>query len=264
MPPTSYGARTWSTPAPPPKGRSPLAILLLTLVAVVAVIGGLAALVVVGVRVSDDKASERATEQAREAAPPATDPARVVDLEMLSGYCTSPGAAWSEVPRHIPGEPSRVQVEFLGGGPETNGVREDSSGRSLGARYEPTGGSTVISPKTDGAFATDPSVLARTRAVACIRHVAADPTGEQCGYLNSNNPFGSAPDFTLELVRNRFEIVVYELHSGGILHRGEIWSLTDDCPDSAYDEGTGQVVLPIGDSDVLTWIGSHFVDGKPA
>jgi hypothetical protein len=185
-----------------------------------------------------------------------TTPDRISSPGMLDGYCNLPGATWPEVPAHVPGEPVRMQVSYLSGSERVNGY--DDSETSI--RPSRNGGSTVISPTTDGKFTSEPLVLPRTRAVACIQHLATEGTGVSCDY----GQFEFTVDFTIELARSRYEIIVYELHSGGILHRGEIWSDTSDCPDKARDDGTGQVAMGIDDADVLSWIGSHFVDGKPA
>ncbi len=230
----------------------------------IVVLAVVAAAVVLGVQAMDSSDDVDGTSAGSEATaatqPPTTQPARVTQPDALAAYCAQPGAKWDEVPPHVPGEPVRMQVEVAQGAEQANGYNGDTFSSSSW----PHGGSTVISPHTDGLFTDEPLVLARTRAVACVHFLARDGLGQQCDYGDALAQFRNAPDFTLELAKNRFEIVVYELHSGGVLHRGEIWSDTSHCPDKASDEGTGQVVTAISDVDVLAWIGSHFVDGKPA
>ena len=120
----------------------------------------------------------------------------------------------------------------------------------------------MISPTTDNAFTDDASVLARTRTVTCVTLAGTERVGQTCPYTDRLNPMSSV---STELAQNRFAITVYELHSGGILHKGEILTRSSACPEWAVtSEGGGMVAYGITDQDVLAWLDSHFVDGKPA
>lgn len=226
-------------------------------VAVVLVALAVVAGVVVSNKQDEKAARDDATSTTARRATTTTIP-RITDASALAGYCSSPGAKWNEVAPHVPAEPSRSNVTVDHGAARPNGF--DGSGMDTAAR----GGSTVISPHTDGRFTDDPSVLARSRSVTCVRYVRTDTIGRQCDYGNDN--FGlSGSRYTLGVARNVYEVTVYELHSGGILHKGEVWSRTPSgCPDHAYVERTSTVSYPLTDGDVLAWLGSHFVDGKPS
>ena len=173
----------------------------------------------------------------------------------LATYCQDPGQAWAEVPGHIPGQPSRLWLDVDEDLALTNGTY----GQVVAQERE---GSTVISPATDGKVTLDQSVLTRTRAVACIRFLRTEGLGRSCDY--GQWAFQQAADFSLELAQNRYEVVVYELHNGGILHKGEILSPAPYCPDSATDDGTSMVASALRQREVLDWVSSHFVGGKPA
>jgi hypothetical protein len=211
----------------------------------------------------DDAAAKRSPGITEETLPPTTTIPRVTQPELLSEYCNAPGTKWPEVPAHVPGEPDRTQVRVMGGGVSSaSDTREQPSQLDSGNGL---GGSTVISPQTDGAFTDDPSVLERTRTVACVTHIATESTGETCNYNTSPFEGFSTSYVTLQVAKNRYAITVYELHSGGILHQGEIHTRASGCPAYALtDEGSGYVAYGITDQDVLAWLNSHFVGGKPA
>lgn len=232
---------------------------------VLVVLGGLIAIAVVAVRNGEqDDAAERRTgsDLTTETAPPTTTIPRVTQTELLSAYCNAPGAKWPEVPPHVPGEPDRTQVRFLGGGVDSASDTKDR--RVSDGSGEGIGGSTVISPQTDGAFTDDPSVLPRTRTVTCVTHIATDPTGETCEY--NTGPFEISTSYrAMNVARNRYAITVYELHSGGILHKGEIQTRASGCPPFAQSQDpSGMVAYGLTEQDILAWLNSHFVAGKPA
>jgi hypothetical protein len=233
----------------------------------VVLLGLIAAGVVFAVQATDDDGDATASKGSlgitKETLAPTTTIPRTTQPELLSQYCNAPGTKWPEVPAHVPGEPDRAQVRFMGGGVSSaSDVKEQPAQLDSG---NDLGGSTVISPQTDGTFTDDPSVLPRTRTVACVTHIATDPTGETCQY--NSGPFEglSTSYVTLQVARNRYAITVYELHSGGILHKGEIQTRASGCPAYALtNEGSGLVAFGLTDQDILAWLSSHFVGGKPA
>lgn len=190
------------------------------------------------------------------AAPTTTTP-RVTQVGYLSAYCNAPGLKWPEVPPHVPGEPVRAYARVM----ELGLDNASDTSSYITTRYPSAlGGSTVISPATDNAFTDDPSVLIRTRAVACVTLIGTEEAGVPCMYTE-----GIVGQVGAQAARNRFAITVYELHSGGILHKGEIVTRASQCPEWAVTgEGGGLVAYGITDQDVLAWFDSHFVDGKPA
>lgn len=234
-------------------------------VAAVAILAMLAGGVLILVRSSEDDDERAGTKasgaQATTTLPPTTTIPRVTQVELLEDYCNAPGLKWPEVPRHLPGEPDRAYTKVMDTGlanaSDTGGFISPDSASSLG-------GSTVISPQTDNVFIDDPSVLARTRSVACVTFVGTEGTGLSCDYTGGSlgSPFSRV---TVEMAQNRFAITVYELHSGGILHKGEILTRSGGCPEWAVtDEGNGKVAWGLTDQDVLAWFDSHFVGGQPA
>jgi len=172
---------------------------------------------------------------------------------------------WPEVPPHVPGEPDRTYTKVMDTGVDT------ASNETAGSYYpvDPSslGGSTVISPHTDNLFKRDdPSVLPRTRTVACVTLLGTESVGKECDF-NNDSPFGfpTTNDYkTMQLAQNRFAITVYELHSGGILHKGEILTPAARCSPGAVVTGGDTLAWGLTDADILAWFNSHFVDGKPA
>ena len=115
-------------------------------------------------------------------------------------------------------------------------------------------------------FTDDSNVLARTRSVTCVTPLGTELLGTEC-YFENTGPYGfgiSAEPKTMQLARNRFAITVYELHSGGILHKGEIETRADGCTEGAVVNGASMLAWGLTDQDVLAWLNAHFVDGKPA
>lgn len=228
---------------------------MLPFLGVLVAIGALAAAVGLSASWSLEDQESRAAERAASGTTTTTQPPRVRDAVALANYCAVPGAAWQEVPPHQPGQPSRAWVQLDQG----DGIATGSDG-DRAVTWTPNG-STVISPETDGRFTDDASVLERTRAVACLNHLGTDEVGESC-YYQQQMTF--APQH-VRTGRLRFEIVVYELHSGGILHRGEIHSRTGGCPEwFSSGTGSGLVTRAITEADVMAWLSAHFVGGRPA
>lgn len=233
---------------------------------VLIVLGVLAAVVVGAVLASDDGSDDARAEGAAPTStlPPTTTIPRVTQVGLLQEYCNAPGVKWPEVAPHVPGEPDRTYIKVLDRGVDT--ASNETSGRYVPADPSTLGGSTVISPHTDNVFTDEPSVLARTRTVACVTLVGTESVGQDC-YFNNYSEFGftSGTDYkTMQLSQNRFAITVYELHSGGILHKGEILTPAGRCPPGAVVTGDSVLAWGLTDADVLGWMGSHFVDGKPA
>ena len=262
----AYGAPMWGAPAPAPR-RSNRAAWLVPLLVLVGF--GLAAALVVFIvgQTADGESSSKdrsATSiSTRPTIPTTTTLPRVAQRDLLSAYCNAPGAKWPEVAPHVPGEPGRTFVRYMGGGlSNAADTREALSQQIPDAAL---GGSTVISPRTDSVFTDDESVLGRTRTVTCVTFLATEPTGQDCQYNGNsfNTPFGSPVG--AQLARNKYAITVYELRSGGILHKGEIHTRAGGCPEWAItDQGDGLIAHGLTEQDVLSWINSHFVDGKPA
>ncbi|MFN8019067.1 MAG: hypothetical protein U0P45_13225 [Acidimicrobiales bacterium] len=124
-------------------------------------------------------------------------------------------------------------------------------------------GTTVISPRTDGVLLQDPSAHERVRSVACISLGSTVGTGRSCAYTTS--PWSAAlPRSDYELASNHWDVTVYEIHSGGILHKGQIFTSTSHCPHYIQPSSTDtQVTNGLTQEQVMDWITSHFVDGKP-
>lgn len=193
--------------------------------------------------------------------PPTTTIPRITQMSLLDAYCTAPGAKWPEVPAHVPGEPDRTYVHVSSAGVDT---ARDSESTDYPGQMAPEqmGGSTVISPQTDGAFTRNETVLPRTRTVACVSLLGTDGVGTSCPY---NGILGDLRPVTLQSAVNKFDVTVYELHSGGILHKGEIHTRTNGCPPWAItNDPSGMVAYGLTNQDLLTWFNSHFVGGKPA
>lgn len=97
-----------------------------------------------------------------------------------------------------------------------------------------------------------------------MTHIATDPTGETCEY--NTGPFEISTSYrAMNVARNRYAITVYELHSGGILHKGEIQTRASGCPPFAQSQDpSGMVAYGLTEQDILAWLNSHFVAGKPA
>lgn len=252
VPPNVVGPAMAAPPSPPARSRGAIVLVVLVVAAVV----GAAVVGVVGSR--DDRSSEgeRLAGSASTTTAAPVPVLRHLDPFELDRYCDGAGAAWSETPAFAAGEPARLQVEIVSAGPRGNGSDPGVVPRVL------AGGSTTISPQADGAFDTEAS-FETTRAVACVRYLGRDATGRTCAYTATFTGNGEA-DRTLELAKDRYEIVVYELHSGGVLHRGEVWSGVDGCPADVADRGTGEVVRQVSDTELLAWITAHFVDGQPS
>ena len=181
--------------------------------------------------------------------------ARVTDLSMLERYCVTGnrGRPWPEVPPHVAGEPDRAWVPQPDGNP----------GQDVAPRFGP--GSTVISPVADGSFTTDPTVFERTRSVVCIEHEATEPAGRTCdGYEAALGSFRPLPASSFQVGRSKFTVTVFELHSGGVLHRGEIWTELGGCPDRISVRSADTLLIrPLTEGDVSEWVSTHFVGGNP-
>ena len=223
------------------------------------VLGIVAALVVAGVKASDDADSEASSAETTQTTVPATTTIpRVTQVQLLQEYCNAPGLKWPEVPPHVAGEPDRTYARIMDIGLDN---ASDTSSSIRSPSSSTLGGSTVISPHTDNAFTDDASVLPRTRTVTCVTLVGTEAVGETCNYTQQLS-FSTA---SAQVAQNRFAVTVYELHSGGILHKGEILTRATGCPEWAVtSEGGGLVAYGLTDQDVLSWLNSHFVDGKPA
>ncbi|MGN6695206.1 MAG: hypothetical protein ACTHN0_13605 [Aquihabitans sp.] len=250
------------TPRPSPHRKqrawvAPLVVLL--------VLGAIGAGVVAVVQMSDDDTSSASGKQGAKATstlPPTTTIPRVTQVELLDQYCNAPGLKWPEVPPHVPGEPDRTYTKVMDRGVDTASNRTEGS-------YDPEpasslGGSTVISPHTDGVFTDNGWVLPETRTVACVTLLGTENVGKGCDF-NNVTQFGFNNGYkTMNLAQNRFAITVYELHSGGILHKGEILTPASSCSPGAVVSAGDTLAWGLTDADVLAWFSSHFVDGKPA
>ena len=184
-----------------------------------------------------------------------TSPTVRLQARMLAGYCDRPSEAWPEVPRYRPGDPVRTFVR----------QDADTTGNGFDGDVAPAvaNGSTVISPHPDGRLLADASVLARTRAVTCVTFGSAVRTGRTCRYGAGSPSPGSRS--ASELASNRWRVVVYELHSGAVLHQGEIATSTSHCPRHRYAHrgSSGTVAFILGRDDVLAWFARHFAEGTP-
>ncbi|MFN8019066.1 MAG: hypothetical protein U0P45_13220 [Acidimicrobiales bacterium] len=247
---------TWA-PAPrppvPPKGRSAGTIVALVLVLFVAVAAAVAFVVT---RSGGEDAATGATTTLAPVTTTRPSPTFRLNAGALAAYCANPGQAWPEVPRHVAGQPARTYVH----------QDDDTFGSGFDGELPPAAasGSTVLSPHTDGRLIDDESVMARTRSVTCVTFAEAVRVGRSCPYVPQNaSPYQPATN-SYELTSDHWDITVYELHSGGILHKGQIFTPTGHCPAHRYtDIGGDQVAFRMGDPDVLAWLGSHFVDGRP-
>lgn len=245
----------------PPRRRRGWVAPLVVLLALGAIVAG----VVVVAQQSDDDADAskgKGAAQATTTVAPTTTIPRVTQVGLLEGYCNAPGLKWPEVPPHVPGEPDRTFTRVLDRGVDT--ASNETSGSYYPADPSSLGGSTVISPRTDSIFTDEPSVLARTRTVACVTLVGTENVGKECNF--NDGQFGGITGSykTMQLAQNRFAITVYELHSGGILHKGEILTPARSCSPGAVVTGGDVLAWGLTDADVLAWFNSHFVDGRPA
>ena len=238
---------------PAARTRFPAWIVLLVVLVTGAVIGGAIWLS------EEDSDTERASAQGSDPesvtsttyAP--TD--RVTQVPLLVGFCDGTPAKWPEVPIQVPGEPARTYVVVDSAGDT------DSDGASNLNGTPATGGSTVVSPRTDGRYTKDPEALNRTRSVTCVQYESTEQYGQACEY--SEDSFGMSGIYTLNLHISRYSITVYELHSGGVMARGELFTSQRGCPDHAMVGGTNATVgYPLEDQQILQWLGEHFIDGK--
>lgn len=245
--------RTGAAPPPRRSGRIGLVAALVVLL----VIAGVAALVAVAVDRSDDQRQDAASGSAStETIAPTTTAPRQTKPGLLGEYCRRP-VPWSEVPVYQAGQPARASV-IVESTPLEGQPQEDT--QTSGARE----GSTVLSPHTDGKLIDDPSALIRTRAVVCIQRDRIVQTGRTCPMQWTTGP-NAGTRVDPALAQSHYKVTVYELHSGGVLHKGELF--TDaDCPSyvSFFAVGTPSVGQPLHQEQVMEWVTTHFVDGKPA
>ena len=265
------------SPPPPRPGRPPhrrlrpspgMRLLGLLRLAVVAGLGAVVGhqAVVHGLRALGDDGSSAARDRpATTTTIPETTTttlARAVNPSALAYYCDHPGEAWPEVPPQVAGRPARTYVGDAADDPG-NGAYLSSLGNGVEAPLSGfLGGSTVLSPQPDGQLTSERAILGNTRSVTCLRYLGIEGTGQQCAYTGEGRPL---PRPTYELAASRWEVVVYELHSGGVLHRGEVRSLTSFCPTGIMPAATDtQVIRNLDQGTVLDWLGSHFLDGAPS
>jgi len=194
-----------------------------------------------------------------EAAPTTTTP-RNAWHGQLNRYCEQPGQAWPEVPRYVPGEPARTYAHF-----EPGGVSNGSEDKNYLDQVPVYLGALAVSPTTAGArFSSEASEIHDIRSVTCIDFIETVPLGRRCPYhvLDATRPSLSPPQVELDSAYNRYRIAVYELHSGKVLTEGEIDSRNDACPRFVPnpDETVGYWLTG---QQVLDWMHTHFVDGKP-
>jgi hypothetical protein len=194
---------------------------------------------------------------------------RTEDARLLDEYCDRPGAKWAEVPAYDPAAASSTHVVFEEEGLDNGFHDQVASESSRSGEPGNWGGRTAISPKADGTF--EAAGAAEVRTVTCVSLVGTESVGKTCEFVTGPGApvVGAEPASAgLELARNRFSVTVYELRSGGVLHKGEIVTPTELCPESLLtEEGQAlgaQVAYGLTQQDALTWLGAHFVDGKPA
>lgn len=180
---------------------------------------------------------------------------RVSYPNLITGYCANV-APWPEVPPYVAGQPARASVVIWDVGLADSPLSE--------AEFA-IGGSTVLSPHTDGKLISDRSIMVRTRAVACFVRDRFVNTGRTCPmqfYMGPQTGLRINP----VLEQQHYTVTVYELHSGHVLHRGEIFTEAS-CPRDINSFGTyknAPVAMPITKSQVIEWVSTHFVNGKPA
>lgn len=260
------------TPAPVPRPSTKRGGSTVVAVGIVAALLVAAAIVVVALKVtgsddggdgrsgSDRAAGTDADGQGHAATTTTTeDPRRRLNRAELTAYCGAQDKAWPEVPPFVAGQPARAEVAWQGAPVVGNGW----DGAKEAQPPDPVLGSTVISPAPDGRFTDVEAVRANTRAVACIEYIGPEDTRTPCEYEASGLVAG--PYAPRQLARRQWKVTVYELHSGGVLHRGEIWTPADHCPAWVLTERTDEfVTFRLTDAMVADWFATHFAGGKPS
>ena len=255
LPPAGYQPTSmWEPPGPRPpakrRGSVPTFVVVLVVLGFIGVVGA----VILSQTPSDEPVhgATREPEKALVAPNP-----RVTRVGALNAYCGSP-TAWPEVARHVPTQPGRSQI-VLTPAEFTSPVATGFDNGAKGFPYA-ISGSTVLSPHTDGKLTGDATVLSRTRTVTCVTLDSSRSLDRSCNYTSVVNQTAS----TLQLAQDHYRVTVYELHSGHVLHKGEILTRSDGCPDHIQlKSGVSTVAYDLSAAEVMNWITTHFVDGKP-